>query len=217
MAGSQKKKRRRSRHDPNRAHVAQQREESRQRQREERRRAALAAATRQRRAKILKRWGRYALIGGGVTLIALLVFRPDPEVDGVERPREIRATPIAAEATYDYGTGTPTSGPYLPGAPRCGVFEVEISTEAAATAVYRGAVVIWYRPDLDPVDRQALLAAAAGHRSHVVISPQDGLEAPIVATAWNRLKRYEPGEPVEGFIDVYRRRAPGNADCPIEG
>jgi hypothetical protein len=39
----------------------------------------------------------------------------------------------------------------------------------------------------------------------------------MVATAWNRLKRYQPGEGVEDFIDVYRRRAPGNADCPIEG
>jgi hypothetical protein len=213
MSRPQKKKRRRNRHDPNRARVAAQREEAKRRQREERRKAALAAERKQKRIALLKRWGRFALIGTVVTAVALLIFRPDPEVDGVEIPPEVRAlerTP--EEASYD--TRLPTSGDYLPGDPDCGLFDYEIPTAQAATAVYYGAVVLWYRPDLPEEELQAIVAAASEHDSHWVISPQEGLESPIVATAWNRLMEYDSAEGVDEFLDIYRKRSPGDEDCP---
>lgn len=213
-----KKKRKRNRHDPNRAQTAAQREEARRRLREERRLAALAAAKKAKRKAALKRWGRFAIVGGAVTAFALLVFRPTPEVDGVEARDEIRAVKLVPGTAFDYGTTTPTSGPYYEDGQACGVFEEQIAPEQAATDIFYGAVVLWYQPDLPATELATLLTAATGYDSHVVVSPQTGLDSPIVATAWNRLMRYDSAEGITDFLDTYRKRAPGSGegDCPIE-
>jgi len=212
---AQKKKRRRNRRDPHRAEAAAQREEARRRQREERRQAALAQQKRDARLALFKRWGRFALVGASVTLIALLIFRQTPEVEGVEAPAEIRALQLADGEVFDYGTDTPTSGNYYKDQQACGVFDERISNEAAATAIYYGAVVLWYSPDLPAADLAELLTTAGAYDSHVVVSPQEGLSAPIVATAWNRLMRYDAAADVGEFLDIYRKRAPGTDDCPV--
>ncbi len=214
MAGPQKKKRKRNRHDPDRTRVAAQREEDKRRQREERRKAAVAEERKQKWLALLKRWGRYALIGTAVTVIALFLFRADPEVEGAEIPTNIRAVELPVDGVFDYGTSTPTSGQFLPGDPACGVFDDQITSEEAATAIYYGAVVLWYRPDLPAADLDALLDAAREYDSHVVVSPQEGLDDPIIATSWNRLMRYESAEGVAEFLDIYRKRAAGDGDCP---
>jgi hypothetical protein len=213
---AQKKKRRRNRHDPNRAQAAAQREEAKRRLREERRKAALAAEKKERRMAVLKRWSRYVLVGAGVTVGALLIFRPTPEVEGVEVRPEIRAVAILPGATGSYGTDTPTSGPYYEDGQACGVFDEEISPEQAATDIYYGAVVLWHGPDLDDAGLAELLAAAGRYDDRVVVSPQDGLTSPIVATAWNRLKEYDSAAGVDEFIETYRGRAPGDGDCRID-
>ncbi|MCJ7725695.1 MAG: DUF3105 domain-containing protein, partial [Acidimicrobiia bacterium] len=153
---AEKKKHRRNRHDPNRAQTAAQREEARRRLREQRRLAALAEAKKQKRKAVLKRWGRYAVVGGAVTAFALLVFRPSPEVDGVDEVTEIRAKQLAAGDTFDYGTNTPTSGWYFEDQQACGIFDEQITAEQAATDIYYGAVVLWYSPDIDAADLAAL-------------------------------------------------------------
>lgn len=212
-----KSRRQRRRHDPHRAEAAAQREEAKRRLREERRLAALAEEKRRRRSALLRRWGAYAAVGIGVVALALFLFRTEPEMDDVTAPDEIEAVELSAGSTFDYGTPTPTSGPYLPGEPTCGTFAEEISVEQAATAVYHGAVVIWYRPDVG-LDVVAELAAAAGeYDSEVVVSPNASIGQPIVATAWNRLLSFESvDEGVSEFLDTYRDRAPGDGDCPVE-
>jgi hypothetical protein len=210
-----KKKRRRNRHDPNRARIAAQREEAKRRHREERRREAAAQERRDRWIATAKRWGRRAALVLVITVVALWVFRPDPEIDGVEVPTSIRATSIEIGTDFDYGTDTPTSGPYLFGVePTCGVFEQEISDEEAATAIYSGAVVVWYGPQLDEAGIAELVELVEGYDADVLLSPQDSLEDPIVATAWHRLMRYQDPAGVEEFIDIYRNRADGDEDCP---
>ena len=215
MSGPQKKKRKRNRHDPDRARAAAQREEARRLQREERHKAAAAEERKQKWGTLLKRWGRFALIGTAVTVVALFLFKADPEVEGVEAPIEIRAVFLEPGEVFDYGTSTPTSGEFLDEDPACGVFDEQITSEEAATAIYYGAVVLWYRPDLPAADLEALLAAAGEYDSHVVVSPQEGLDNPIIATAWNRLMRYESAEGVAEFLDIYRKRAAGDGDCPM--
>jgi len=215
MAGSQKKKRKRNRHDPNRAKAAAQREEAKRAQREERRHAAVVEERKQKWGALLKRWGRFALIGTAVTVVALFLFKADPEVEGVEAPVQIRAVELAPGVTFDYGTGTPTSGEFLAGDPACGVFDEQISSEEAATAIYYGAVVLWYQSDLPAADLEALLAVAGEYDTHVVVSPQEGLSDPIIATAWNRLMRYDSAEGVAEFLDIYRERSAGDGDCPM--
>jgi len=211
-----RKKSRRNRHDPNRAQVAAQREAARQQSREVRRKAALAQKKKDDRLALLKRWGRMAAIGAAVTLVALLIFRQTPEVENVQKINEIRAQELVAGTSFDYGTSTPTSGQYYKDAQECGVFDEQISAERAATSIYYGAVVLWYSPDLPAADLAALLTAAVEYDAHVVVSPQEGLSAPIIATGWNRLMEYESAEGVSEFLDIYRKRSPGTDDCPIK-
>ena len=214
MAESQKKKRKRNRHDPKRARAATQREEAKRQQREERRKAAVAEERKQRWLTTLKRWGRYLLIGGAVTAVALWAFRPTPEVEGVTIHPQIETGELVPGATFDYGISTPTSGMYYKDAQACGIFEEEITAEEAATAIFYGAVVLWYQPDLPAADLAELVAIAGGYPSHVVVSPQDGLESPIVATSWKRLMNYDSAEDVGEFLDIYRRRGPEDGACP---
>ena len=49
----------------------------------------------------------------------------------------------------------------------------------------------------------------------VILSPNASMTDPIVATAWNRLKRYESvGSEIEEFITTYRGRGPERIGCP---
>ena len=214
MAESQKKKRKRNRHDPNRARAAAQREEAKRNQREERRKTAASEERKQRWLTALKRWGRYVLIGGAVTAVALWAFRPTPEVEGVTIHPQIETGELVPGATFEYGISTPTSGMYYKDAQVCGVFEEEITAEEAATAIFYGAVVLWYQPDLPAADLAELLVTAGGYPSHVVVSPQAGLDSPIVATSWKRLMNYDSVDGVSEFLDIYRRKGPEDGDCP---
>ncbi|MBU1227723.1 MAG: DUF3105 domain-containing protein [Actinobacteria bacterium] len=214
MAEPHKKKRNRSRHDPSRAQTAAQREEAKRRLREERRVAALAEQKKQKRKTTLKRWGRYAVIGGAVTAVSLWVFRPTPEVEGVTIVAQANTGQIVPGDTFDYGTATPTSGGYYKDGQACGIFDEEITAEQASTDVYYGAVVLWYQPELPAADLAALLQIAAGYDSHVVVSPQAGLESPIVATSWRRLMEYDSPDGVGEFLDTYRKRSPEVEACP---
>lgn len=217
MAGAQKKKRRRSRHqgDPERAEIAARREEARRRAREERRAAALAEEQRTRRRKSVRRIVVWTAGGAALIAVGLLVFRPAPEVEGVDTPDELDTRILAAGEAFEYPSSTPTSGPYRDEDPVCGVFPDQIDPEAAVTALYYGAVVVWHDPDLPASELSVLSGLAADAETHVVVSPNTGLDAPIVATAWNRLKTYERADAAADFIETYRTRGPESADCPV--
>jgi hypothetical protein len=207
-----KKPHQRSRRDPDRAKVQAQREEARRREREQRRREEEAAAKREKLKKRIRSLAVPALVGLGVFAVAFIVFRPSSEVDGVERPEEIPAEVLAAGETFEYGTPTPTSGPYSPGTPTCGVFAEQVPAEDAVAALHAGAVVLWHRPDATAAVAE-LEAIAALFESHVVVSPNDGIDRAVVATAWNRLMAYDEGAPATEFVETYR--SPGDGDCPI--
>ena len=48
----------------------------------------------------------------------------------------------------------------------------------------------------------------------VILSPNDALTDPVVATAWLRLKAYDGADPeLEEFISTYRERGPESVPC----
>ncbi|NQV05102.1 DUF3105 domain-containing protein [bacterium] len=212
-----KKKRRRNRNDPDRAEKAAQRAEALRRDREEK---AAAAAAAERRAAIGKRIRSLlvpALVGIGVIAAGYLVFKPAPEVDDVQQPPAIESTieVLAAGETFDYGTPTPTNGPYRDGDATCGVSTEPVALEDAVAALRVGAVVLWHQEG-DTTTAAALAALAGEYESHVVVSPNPDITDTVVATSWNRLLAYDtPGDGVAEFLDTYRDRGDQNGDCPI--
>lgn len=156
-----------------------------------------------------------ALVGVAVAAVAVvgyLVLRPDPEVAGVTKPPNAGGGHVAA-ATYP--SATPTSGPHDAAAPACGVTGDPLAPELAVHALEHGAVVVWYRPDLDESVRADATELLDEWDSHWVLSPNPGIEEAFVATAWNRLKAFEaPDASLREFVDTYRGRGPEDIDCP---
>jgi hypothetical protein len=147
------------------------------------------------------------VVGAG----AFFLLRPDPELPGVERPTDQGRGHVTAPR---YDTSTPTSGAHLAQAPACRSYAEPLDPGLAVHALEHGAVVIWYDTERAEELRPELETIAGRWDSHVVLSPNTALDAPIVATAWNRLARYdEAGDDVGDFIDTYRRRGPERQPC----
>ncbi len=174
-----------------------------------------------KRREARRRQVRMAGIGAVGVLIALVVGfwlsqRLFPaELVGVEQPTNLGRGHIAAGEPANYATATPTSGPHAASSARCGIYTQQLPAEFAVHALEHGAVVIWYRHDLEDEVGAALRDIVDDFDERVIPSPNANMTEPIVATAWNRLKRYESVEPeIEEFITTYRGRGPERIGCP---
>jgi len=163
-----------------------------------------------------RRWKRIRTIAVLAVVIAVLgvggwfAFRPDPELAGVLRPAN-RGGGHVENAVYD--SETPTSGAHTARAPACATYRDGLDLPLAVHALEHGAVVLWYDAE-QPALGDELREVADKWDSHVVIASNPNLDEPIVATAWNRLKTYEPGDPeIADFVDTYRRRGPERVAC----
>lgn len=139
-----------------------------------------------------------------------LAFRPDPELAGVIRPSNRGGGHVAA-ATFD--SPTPTSGPHDARAPRCGTYRDPLDPALAVHGLEHGAVVLWYdaaRPEL----ADELIDATDEWDTHVIISANEEIDQPVVATAWRRLKAYDAADPeINEFVRTYRQRGPERQPC----
>lgn len=195
------KRNRKRRRDPNARAAA------REARRAERRRLAA-------RARWRRRTRRTAVWSGGAALVLVvgyLLFRPGSELDGVVREPERGRDHVSGSIAY--GTPAPTSGPHAPHAPACGWYDEPLAPELAVHALEHGAVVAWYREDGGAGLATALRRLVDKFDHHLIVSPNSGIQAPIVATAWTRLKRYENPQGVEDFVETYRERGPERLPC----
>ncbi|QGG94166.1 DUF3105 domain-containing protein [Actinomarinicola tropica] len=139
-----------------------------------------------------------------------LAFRPDPELAGVARPSNRGGGHVAAA---DYDSPTPTSGAHDARAPRCGTYREPLNPAMAVHGLEHGAVVLWYdaaRPEL----ADELIDATDEWDTHVIISANTGIDRPVVATAWGRIKAYDAADPeITEFVRTYRQRGPERLTC----
>ena len=147
-----------------------------------------------------------------VAVLGYFAFRKDPEVAGVTKPPDDGRGHVTG-ATYD--SATPTSGRHNASAPPCGVTAEPLAADLAVHALEHGAVVVWYRPDVDGTLRSAAADLLAEWDSHWILSPNPDIADPFVATAWNRLKAFDDADSsLREFVETYRERAPEEVDCP---
>jgi len=211
MAQSKKRKP----NKPSSAEAQQQREEARRRAAAERRAREEAQKKRKERIDLVRKLITPTLAIAAVFVLSIVVIRPAPEVRAISTAEEIEGEALAPGETFDYGTATPTSGPYAPETPACGIFTEQVAAEAAVAAQRVGAVVLWYS---DPALADALAEYASSFESHVIVSPNAGIEDPVVATAWIRLKAYDTVAEVvdDDFAGVYRLQRRVEGDCPAQ-
>lgn len=196
-----KRSRKRQRRDP----------EARAAVRDTRRAKRHQVAVRARRARRIRRaaiWGGAAVL---VAVVGFLMFRPGPELEGVVREPERGRDHVSTPVSYD--SVTPTSGPHAPDAPACGWYDNQLSLERAVHALEHGAVVIWYRGEDGDRLADALRPLVDRFDHHLIVSPNSDIDAPIVATAWTRLKTYQDPEEVAEFVETYRERGPERLAC----
>ncbi len=185
---------------------------ARRAERQAREAAEKARALRRRRIKLAGIGAVIVFVVGIAGFGAFQVFFPG-ELEGVERPA---SQGRGHSALGRYGTPTPTSGAHSASSPRCGILAQQLPAELAVHALEHGAVVIWYRPDLDEQVVTDLRRIVGDFDDRVILSPNAELVRPVVATAWNRLKAYPgPVDEIADFIETYRGRGPERIPCPM--
>lgn len=102
--------------------------------------------------------------------------------DGVEEV-DVGGAGQHTEGNVDYQQTPPAGGEHNPVWQNCGVYEEPIRNESAVHSLEHGAVWITYQPDLPEEQVQQLEDLARG-QSYVLLSPFEGLDSPIVASAW---------------------------------
>ena len=84
-----------------------------------------------------------------------------------------------------YAQVPPHSGDHSPVWQRCGFYAEPVGNEHAVHSLEHGAVWITYRPDLPPVQIEALRSVTRVQKD-VIVSPYPGLPAPVVVSVWGR-------------------------------
>jgi len=83
-----------------------------------------------------------------------------------------------------YAQTPPAGGEHAPVWLNCGTYDKPVPNENAVHSMEHGAVWVTYRPDL-PAPQVAQLRKAIPD-TYAVLSPFEGLKAPVVASAWGR-------------------------------
>ena len=196
-------------------------------QRELRKQQKLEEYTRQlakRRRSRLVWWvvGSVAAIGVVAVIVASIVFAPKPPVeytaggtgatiDGVET---FENTTKHVEGTVEYAQTPPAGGPHHNAWLNCGVYDQPQTNELAVHSQEHGAVWVTYDAEAVDADELATLKTQLPG-SYVILSPYEGLPAPIVLSAWNaQLKLDAADDPRIGpFCEEYWR----NQNVPEPG
>lgn len=200
------------------------------------RQSRLSAIQSQQRASERK---RNSLIFGGIALVIVAIIvavtivivqqvqennRIDAlasqEIEGVETFEDLSATHV--DTAVEYEQTPPVGGDHSAIWTNCGIYTEPLPNENTVHSMEHGAVWITYQPDLAQAEIDAL-TELVGDRAYVVLSPYEGIESPIVASAWGLqlsldsadderltafLAKYvegeqtpEPGAPCTGGID----------------
>lgn len=161
------------------------------------RQARLAAIQSQQRASERK---RNSLIFGGIALVIVAIIvavtivivqqiqennRIDAlagqDIEGVET---IEVTSFNhVDTPVDYEQAPPVGGDHSPIWTNCGVYTEPLPNENTVHSLEHGAVWITYQPDIAQSEIDAL-TELIGDRAYVLLSPYEGQEQPIMASAW---------------------------------
>lgn len=104
----------------------------------------------------------------------------------------------------EYPTAPPAGGPHLGIWLNCGFYTVPVLDELAVHSLEHGAVWVTYRSDVGAETLRALQVLAA-QSSHVLVSPYEAQESPLVLSAWARQLALDSlDDPrFDRFLEVY--------------
>lgn len=170
-------------------------------------RAAKVAALKKKQAneKRNRIIGLASAITGAVAILALIIVlvvtNPAPtqvpvsgddpiadasvEIDGLQEFSDLTAVHVDTDVDYEatYGMNPPAGGDHAAAWLTCGVYSKQQANENAVHSLEHGAVWVTYDPEQVDADGVAELAAQLP-TTYSILSPYEGLPAPVVASAW---------------------------------
>lgn len=152
-------------------------------------------------------------------VVSVVVTNAQPEVDpadidvaGVETFDQLAGQHV--EGTVDYDQTPPAGGPHNAAWLNCGIYEEQVPSENAVHSLEHGAVWVTYDPEqVTGGDLDALRDAMPS--TYIILSPFEGLDAPVVASAWGAQVKLDgvDDERLADFITKYRQ----SPDAPEPG
>ncbi|GLU47385.1 DUF3105 domain-containing protein [Nocardiopsis ansamitocini] len=148
----------------------------------------------------------------------LAAGRVEPgDVEGVQTFDDLSLDHVSG--TVDYPQNPPAGGPHNEKWLNCGIYDAPVPAENAVHSLEHAAVWITYDAALDQDQVQALHSRYYPG-SYLIISPVEGLPAPVVASAWGKqLGLDDATDPrLDAFINAYEMsmNAP-EPDAPCSG
>ena len=196
-------------------------------QREKRRAEKVAALkAKQEREKRRNLIAIGSAVVGALAVIAIVVSivvtsaqpRPEPvdpdsiDIAGLETFEEIEG--LHVEGAVDYDQTPPVGGPHNAAWLNCGIYEEEVPAENAVHSLEHGAVWVTYDPaEVTDGDLDALRDEMPS--TYIILSPFEGLDAPVVASAWGYQVQLDGVDDprLSDFITQYRQ----SPDAPEPG
>jgi hypothetical protein len=149
-----------------------------------------------------------ALVAGAVALPLSILTQDEPvDLADVAVYEDLRSDHVTG--TQDYPTTPPAGGPHDQVWLDCGVYDEPVRDENAVHDLEHGTVWITYRPDLAADDVAALEDALP---QNGILSPYDGLPAPVVVTVWGRQLRLDGAD--DERLGLFIREFGGGATAP---
>jgi hypothetical protein len=134
-------------------------------------------------------------------------------IDGVET---FPVTAAHVDGPISYPQVPPVGGAHNPVWQTCTFYDAPVPSEKAVHSLEHGAVWITYRPDLPAGDVDTIATLARSRKDVLASRWDDGLPAPLVATAWGRqLRLQSASDPrLAAFVRQYAGKGPEpNAPC----
>jgi hypothetical protein len=139
---------------------------------------------RQQRNRAIGIWGGAGagvLVLGALIAVVVVSSLPAGPITGLQTFTNVGTH---VPTTVDYPQTPPAGGPHNATWLNCGIYNQEVPKENAVHALEHGAVWVTYDPTVlsaaDVANLQAKLPT-----SYIIMSPFSGLDAPVVASAWN--------------------------------
>lgn len=161
-----------------------------------------------------RRIGIGSAIAGAVAVVALvatiIVTAPKAatyEAGGksvsIEGVKTFDNTAGHVTGAVDYKQTPPAGGEHNPMWLNCGVYDRPVPNENAVHSLEHGAIWVTYSPDLSAGQLDLLKTKIP--RTYAVLSPYDGLPAPIVLSGWNvQLQVQKADDPrIAKFFEAY--------------
>lgn len=131
---------------------------------------------------------------------------PTPDIDGVQVVTGLKHDHLkAGQPVPTYAQSPPVGGPHSPAWLRCQVYDVPVPLINVVHSMEHGGMWIAYRPDLPAADVEALTQKVILNKEFVLVSPLEGLTAPVVVSTWGlQLTATGADDPrIDAFIREY--------------